>query len=442
MPLEQICTILNLFGVLVPVGFSIGMAIPYKQAYFRYWTIAYTLLFVSLTIEFVTGQSGHRLLPTSIQALAYLASGWYSLRMADAIALKSGAGKLSLALAGGMLVLYIGGTLAGLPFEKAFVPGVLYYIGTQMILGWAVTKNPGSAKKAKFWLGGLVAATGLWVLAYLPLVHTSYLWVGFGVSALLHLLLGMGMMLYLLSDIAFRLEKHNEELKSVDRLQADFIGTMSHEFRTPLSAMKVATWLLSTTEKDRLSERGRDTVDILTDNVERFIGLVNDLLDYSKLESGTMSYEYEAIDLGNVVADGARSLIHLFEEKAIYLEIVVPDHQVTVDADSRRIEQVVINLLSNALKFTPNGGRVTVHVTEGEAEARMEVTDSGIGIAPENLRRVFNKFYQVNGTSTRKFGGSGLGLSICKAIVEDGHRGRIWVQSGDVGATFVVTLAR
>lgn len=441
MSTEQLCTLFNIVGVLVPVCFSIGIAQFHQEPYFRSWTISYALLFLVLALEVFTQANGHPLFPTVIEVGMYLVSGWYCLKMGDELMGRARTGWPEIVLGAAMLVAYLAGTLAGLPFDQAFMPTIFFYIATQIILGVHMVRSPERLARAKVWMGSLVIATGLWVLAYPILVHAGYVSAGFVISGVLHLVLGMGMMLFLLSDIAFRLQRHNDELKVVERLQGEFIGNMNHEFRTPLNAIRAAAWFLaSSAEAERLSERQRETVGIVATNVERVIGLVNDVLDYSKIESGTMTYEHNVTDLNALLDKVVGSLSQLFETKGIELALELPDEAVIADVDARRIEQVVANLLSNALKFTRRGGHVSTRLAVQQENARIEVCDSGVGIAPENLERVFTKFYQVDGSTTRKAGGTGLGLSICKAIIEDGHKGRIWAERAEVGVTFVATI--
>ena len=437
---ELIGTAFNLVGILVPLGFSLAITAYHSEKYFRYWTLSYTLAFLSLALEIVTGAIGHPIALTTLEVAFYVGSGWFSLQMAATLAGEHSPGKPAIALTAGGVVAYLLATLAGQPFEVAFLPAILYYIGTQVVLGVKLIRQERVVGQARRWLGGLVIVTGVWVLAYPATVAAGVVWAGFLVSGLLHLLLGIGMVIFLLSDVAVQLQRRNEELVAMERLQADFIRNMSHEFRTPLSALKNATWILSSYETERLSGQQREVVAIMGANVDRFIGLVDTVLDFSKIEAGTMVYDYQGHDLRPIIQNATRALSHLFAQKGLRLEVVVPTAPLETIGDGKMIEQVVTNLLSNALKFTPAGGRVVVRARAEETAAVIEVEDDGVGIAPENLERVFTKFFQVDSSSTRAADGTGLGLSLCRAIVE-GHGGRITARRNpDRGVTFAVEL--
>lgn len=440
MTIEQLCTLFNLAGILVPVAFSLGVAMFYEEVYFRLWTIGYALAFLSIAMEMVAGRLGHPMPITLLEVAAYLASGLFCARMADdLVGRKVRFGPIGW-LAVAIFVQFLGSSVAGVPFERAVIFTILYYIATQLVLGVQMWRGPGQQSVYMRLIGAGVIVTGLWVLAFPALIHSAYFWVGYATAGMLHLVLGMAMMLYLFADIASRLRRHNEELQVVERLQAEFIGVMSHEFRTPLNAIKTAAFLLASVDAERLTDKQLEVVGIINHNVDRFIGLVGDVLDYSKLESGSMSFDFVPTELGHVVAYATRAHLHQFAEKGIELELKLPDEPVSAEVDDRRIGQVVTNLLSNALKFTPAGGRVEVALSCKGADAWLEVRDNGVGIPAELRERVFTKFYQADATNTRRAGGAGLGLSICRAIVEDGHGGRIWVEDNRPGCTFCVRL--
>lgn len=438
MTVEQLCALFNLAGVLVPVAFSIGVAFFYEELYFRLWTVAYGLLFICLTCEVFAGRWDHPFWLTAIEVVTYIASGWLCLRMGDDLVGRRPRLAWGLVITATVFASYCIQTALGAPFDRAVIPTILYYIGTQVVLGiqmWRSATGPGLR-----WIGLLTAVTALWVMAYPTLSRTPYLWAGFVVAGMLHLTLGMAMMLYLLANIANKLRKHNEELQVVEKLQAEFIGIMSHEFRTPLNALKTAAFILKSMDADRLSPQQREVVGIIDTNVERFIGLVGDVLDYSKLESGTMVYDLQPHALGRLLRDATQAQGHLFAEKGVTLELSLPEGDITADVDQGRLGQVLANLLSNALKFTPPGGQVTVKLMEEAMDARIEVRDTGSGISPELRERIFTKFFQADASNTRKAGGAGLGLSICRAIVEDGHHGRIWAEDNHPGAALLLAV--
>ncbi|MDB5101208.1 MAG: histidine kinase, partial [Cyanobacteria bacterium RYN_339] len=353
MTLEQLCNLFNVVAVVIPTVFSGGLTLTHRAAYFRSWTLSLALCALTLILETYTQGIGHAIAPTAVEVALYLASACYSFKMAAQVAGRDGRTTLYVGVAAGTFALYLGLSLAGKPFELAFMPAILYLLASQLVLGTRMIRGGGPLAMARAALGWLLIVTALWVLTYPAAVALHLVAAGFIVSGILHLVLGMGMLLLLLAEIAAGLERKNEELRAVERLQAEFIGTMNHEFRTPLNAIKTAAWLLGNSgEVDRLSARQRETVEIVSLNAERVIGLVNDVLDFSKIESGTMSYEFEVTDLNQLLERVARSLNQLFESKEIDLVLELPPEAVVADVDAQRIEQVINNLLSNALKFT------------------------------------------------------------------------------------------
>jgi signal transduction histidine kinase len=438
---ETIWPVFNLLGVLVPLGFSLGIARYHEERYFRCWTSSYAYALIALALDFLAAPAGHPVAVTTLEIVTYLASAWNTLETSRAMVGFPVSPRKVLAAMAGCVLFYLGASFAGQPFDNAVVPTILFYIATQVVLGVQLIRDQSEGAELRAVLGSFVIVTGLWVLAYPVLAKTPYLWLGFAVAGLLHLLVGFGMVIYLLSDVARQLRRQNEELKIIDRLQYNFIGTMSHEFRTPLNAIQSGAWLLGNLKGEHLTGRQQEIVEIISINAVKAITLVDDVLDYSKIESGTMAYEIRPTDLGDLAREVTRSLSQLFDEKAILLELDLPQAPLVVPVDAKRIGQALGNLLTNASKFTPTGGHVTVRLATDGGNARLEVQDDGIGVESANRERIFMRFYQVDGTSTRRAGGTGLGLAISRAIVVEGHGGNIYVRENDgPGATFVLEL--
>jgi signal transduction histidine kinase len=238
-------------------------------------------------------------------------------------------------------------------------------------------------------------------------------------------------------DLLLRERAARETAERANRLKDEFIATVSHELRTPLNAILGWTSML---QQGMLDQQGTQrAVHSIADNASRQLRLVEDLLDFSRLQSGRMSLDVKDVDLRPLLRDVIESIIPVAASGGIQLEVsAVPEVHLT--ADPRRLEQVFLNLLGNALKFTPEGGRVSVTVESTAAEIHVRITDTGPGIDPEFLPHIFEAFHQSDAAS-RHYGGAGLGLSIAKELV-DAHKGRIAVESPGIGrgATFVVTL--
>jgi len=232
----------------------------------------------------------------------------------------------------------------------------------------------------------------------------------------------------------------NERLKELDRLKSDFVSMVSHELRTPLAAMRTSAQVLEVADTD--TETKREMLDIILRNIDRQTNLVNDLLDLSRIESGRMELKFELVSLNALIADSIESVKQAASEKGITLNVELPEDLASVKGDREKLTQVVINLLNNAIKFTPRSGEITIKARELNGQVEVRVSDTGIGIRAEDLDKVFDKFYQVDSTLTREAGGTGLGLAICKGIIE-AHNGHIRVESEfGKGSTFFFTLEK
>jgi Na+/proline symporter/nitrogen-specific signal transduction histidine kinase len=237
-----------------------------------------------------------------------------------------------------------------------------------------------------------------------------------------------------------RLQEANTRLQELDSLKDDFVSTMSHELRTPLTSIRsFSEILLDNPDLDVLERQG--FMSTIVAEAERLTRLINQVLDLSKLESGSTDWYLEPIDLHEVLEASAKSTAQLFRDKDVALALDLPTRMPMVEADRDRVVQVVVNLLSNAVKFSePGVGRVSVGLEAGDGTVRVDVTDNGPGIAAEDQQVIFEKFRQGGDTHRNRPKGTGLGLSISREIV--GHLGgRLWVEStpGE-GATFSFTL--
>ena len=224
------------------------------------------------------------------------------------------------------------------------------------------------------------------------------------------------------------LQEANRRLKELDRLKDEFVSTVSHELRTPLTSVRAFSEILYDNE-DMGKEERHKYLDIMVKETERLTRLINEVLDLAKIESGRADWFMENIDLTEVIKEAVASTSQLFREKAITIVEMTPTFPIRVFADRDRLMQVAINLLSNAAKFSPSEeGSVTVRVYFKEREIRVEVADNGLGIHPEEQKKIFEKFKQITDLRNGKPKGTGLGLTICRRIIEY-HNGRIWVES-------------
>jgi signal transduction histidine kinase/ligand-binding sensor domain-containing protein/DNA-binding response OmpR family regulator len=235
----------------------------------------------------------------------------------------------------------------------------------------------------------------------------------------------------------------SDKLRELDTLKSQFFANISHEFRTPLSL--ILGTLEGLLEEKKNPARFRPQFELLHRNAGRLLQLINQLLDLSRLEAGRLQLDEKPSNLSRCLGVIAGSFASLAERQGIRYAVDLPPEPVWAGFDADKLEKILGNLLSNAFKFTPRGGTVTLgaHVQSGEDghQLRLVVTDTGIGIPPEQLSRIFDRFYQVDHSPTHVYGGSGIGLALAKELTEL-HRGRIAVESTvGTGTTFTVALS-
>lgn len=229
--------------------------------------------------------------------------------------------------------------------------------------------------------------------------------------------------------------------KELERAKSDFLSVVSHELKTPLHSIKGFVDIILMGKTGPVSERQQDFLETVREQAMLLQSMINDLLEYSRLEAGETRLRVEPVLLGQIVRGVVERLRPLAEENGLEVTNLVPPDFAPFEADPSRLEQVITNLCFNALKFTSQGG-VTISVTDLGAEVQVSVADTGIGIPSEQLESIFGRFYQVDGSATRCYRGAGLGLTICKHIVEY-HGGRIWAESAEgQGSTFHFILPK
>ena len=231
--------------------------------------------------------------------------------------------------------------------------------------------------------------------------------------------------------------------RELDQMKSELVSRVSHELRTPIVAMQHALAILVDEIAGPLTEEQKKFASLTQRNLQRLNALINDLLDLSKLEAKKMDLRLAFTSLSPVIGNVCETLDPWAQSKAITIMRRVPEDLPHVMCDPARITQVLTNLLGNAIKFTPKQGRITAEakLVEGGMVVQVSVTDTGIGIAKEDLPKLFSKFQQVGERTASDISGTGLGLAISKEIVEL-HRGRIWAESDEVkkGTTFTFTL--
>jgi signal transduction histidine kinase/DNA-binding response OmpR family regulator len=226
----------------------------------------------------------------------------------------------------------------------------------------------------------------------------------------------------------------------IAQMKNEFVSTVSHELRTPLTSIKGYVDLILDGDAGEVSEIQREFLSIVKENSDRLVNLINDMLDISRIESGRIHLRTEPQDIEDLVAGAVETFRAVMTQTGRTIEVTVPDGLPLVVADRDRVRQVLINLISNAVKYSPDGGEVRVRAEAVGGAVRVSVHDQGIGIGREDQKLLFTKFYRVDSALTREIGGTGLGLSICKSIIDllGGEIGCDSTAGG--GSTFWFTL--
>ena len=224
----------------------------------------------------------------------------------------------------------------------------------------------------------------------------------------------------------------NEELKELDRMKSDLLANVSHELRTPLTAIKGYTDYILERRLGAITEKQEKGLVVVQRNLERLSKTINALLDFSRMDVGRIALNLQPFGLGPLLEQIVTALRSELEKKGLKLTAEIEPGLPPVIADREKLSAVLENLIINALKFTPEGGRITVSASRAGSAARasalIRVTDTGVGIAPDQIAKIFNRFHQVDTSTTRRFGGVGLGLAIVKSILE-AHGTSVTVES-------------
>jgi signal transduction histidine kinase len=246
------------------------------------------------------------------------------------------------------------------------------------------------------------------------------------------------------------LEAHSRELEAAGKrmeelhaLRSTFVSTVSHELRTPLTAIRAyVDTLLAAADGDLPPAQVRRFLGIINEESQRLTRLIESVLDLNRFDSGNLRLSRQSVDLAELIEESRRILEPVAQAGQVVLKTLLEAADTRVDADRDQLRQLVLHLGSNAVKFTPAGGQVTLRLTGDDRDVTLVVEDTGIGIPEEALDKIFERFYQVDSSLVRRYGGTGLGLAICKSIVE-WHGGRVTAESTpERGSRFTVVLPR
>jgi len=238
----------------------------------------------------------------------------------------------------------------------------------------------------------------------------------------------------------YELEQQNRSVQEANRLKTEFVSMVSHEMRTPLTSIQGYVHLLLEGQAGTLGNEQQECLTVVENNAERLLGLINDLLDISRIEAGRIGLHRTALDLARLVRGVVSSFRPLIDTKRQVLTVEIDDALPAVWGDQDRVTQILTNLVSNAHKYTPAGGHITIAAQPENGSVRVDIRDTGIGLSPEEQAQLFTKFFRGQNRASQGVGGTGLGLVITRALVEL-HGGQMTVSSApDRGSTFSFTL--
>ena len=238
------------------------------------------------------------------------------------------------------------------------------------------------------------------------------------------------------------LRKSNEELKKLNRLKSDSISYVSHELRVPLACIKEGVSQVLDGTRGETNEKQKQVLSIVSDNINQLGKLLNTFLDISKIESGKLTLKRSMVDMRSLVKNLADSFRIMAKKKNIHINCVVPEWQVNMFVDMDRVSEVILNLMSNAYKFTDKNGKIMVVLKDMGKYIELAVRDTGSGIAKVNMPKLFKRFTQFGQAGGSGEKGTGLGLAICSELINL-HKGRIWAQSKlGKGSAFKFTIPK
>jgi len=236
------------------------------------------------------------------------------------------------------------------------------------------------------------------------------------------------------------IEEKGRQIETANRHKSEFLANMSHELRTPLNAIIGFSEVLGERMFGELNEKQAEYTDDILSSGRHLLSLINDILDLSKVEAGRMELELTKFDLPMAIDNALTLIRERASRHGIRLHHSVDERLGELTGDERKIKQILLNLLSNAVKFTPEGGRVDVDAVSSDGVVEISVSDTGIGIAPQDQETIFEEFRQVGTDYAQKREGTGLGLTLTRKFVEL-HGGKIWVESElGRGSRFIFTL--
>ncbi len=418
----QTLNLFNAAGVGIVTVLSLFFGFRYPTPFFRAWTAAYTSFFMVVLLETVAVHTHRPEAVSLIQVGLFPICAWYFYQTANVVRGRFTRPLPIAALLIACTLLSAGLLFAGVSYILAAEPIFLLVDAAIVFLGVTFLRLQGGNSSTR-WLAWSLIGFGLWpqLFPYALFADKPLGAVGYFICGTLNIAVGIAMVVYLV-DESWRRFKVEQERQL--RLHNDFVSMVSHELRTPLTSVLGYAEFLEDGVAGKLNGDQLGFVSQIQHATRSLQRLVEDLLDVSVLETGRLKLDRQSVDIKHNITAVLDSLLPLAKKTGLELTASMPPGPIHAQIDPVRFDQVLNNLVVNAIKFTPSGGRISVTLSSLPHELRLEVQDTGTGIPADKLPHVFERFYQAESTMTRKRNGVGLGLAIAKAIVE-AHGGQI-----------------
>lgn len=444
MNLQQYATLFNLCAISLVLIVSWGVLHKFPSRFFSRWTTSYACTLLLLTLDFVRGYGRYVRLLDWAMILASQLALVFLIRTALLLRERPEPPRALWIWVVGVAALGAGLLLIHVPPIWVMAMPALCYSLSGATLGVVLILNSRTEKRPTHWVGWPLLVLATWSLSFAAIQGTSYVWFGYALSGLLQILVGLGMLVFLLEQTADQLADQNMQLKRLNEIKTNFLSVVSHELRTPLASMLGYMELIEDGLAGPVTSEQGEYLKHMKRSGRQLRSLVDSLLDTVQMEAGELTVHCEPMELDAAIRQSADTLRSLLDKKSLALSLELPDDPTWVMGDAERIGQVLVNLIGNAIKFTNDAGKIRIELVRDGERACVRIADTGIGIPSDKLPHIFEPFFQVDGTLTRRHGGTGLGLAITKQLVE-AMQGEITVQSREGQGTtceFCLPLTR